>query len=453
MRGRQAVPVALALVVVLAGCGAPLPLAEQETSEPEDREDATDRDASTPPVLGTGSATEQTGRTHTGTAVVDDDVAVADGDLAVDEDRLFARTERLLGADVEPGTVELRDLSGAKGSTDAFTPVHAMLGVGAVQLNRSRPAGITTRDGEVYFDDSGADAWLVERRLVHEFVHVVQFRDGWLDEVGSYETAVTRDFVMAYRSLAEGGAVYAADAYVERYDPGRPLQSALLTADYRAGDPAGNRLVLAPYHFGVRYVRDRVDSPRNLASVYRPVPRTSEQVLHNLTPGSEPPMDLRVDVETGETFDREDTDRMGEMFLRVVLRAELDRERADAAAAGWGTDEWLTFADRGDDRWGLAWVTRWDSPGEATEFVDGLRRFVDGRVVETAAVFRVVELGDDTVVLLAGDHAFVEGATVSGGGESVSVAVDADRAVAGVNGATLRAGLPARRATVGRSAG
>jgi hypothetical protein len=392
------------LLVVVAGCSA-VPLGP---------DDAVDEETSS------RSPTAAPG----GTASVEDEVDVEGGTLPVNASLLFARVEGLAGEDVEPNDVEVRDLSDDRATSVSRTPIHGLLGIGQIALNASRPAGLTSSSGLVVFDPAGADSAFVERRLVHEFVHVVQFRSGMVRPIGSIDDDPSTDRYMAWLAISEGSAVWLTDIYVDRYMPGARNHSAVMSEEYESADPAGNRLQLGPYFFGHRYVRAKLDSARELESLYDDIPRTTEQLIHRLDDEQERPMSLSTDVSVGGSWEQFSEDRAGELFLRVALRAELSRERAAEAAAGWGTDQWLVFEDDGSDRWGLAWVTRWDSPAEAEEFASALSDYVDRRRAATDGSFDVVELGEDTVVLLAGDDAFVDAAEVSGDDGDVSVTVD-----------------------------
>lgn len=410
--------VALATVLVTAGCAGPLGVGTAtETSGPTDTVRATDSETATPTPTRTDTRTQTPTRTDTPTA--DPDVTVEDGSLAVEADAVYGRVRALTGTDVSPPTVVVTDIPA--GSPMGATPVHLMLGLERSAFPADRARGFTRYDGPVRFDPGG-NRTSVERTLAHEFVHVVQFRTGMVERPGAYDARRSSDFRTAWAMVVEGGAVYVTDAYVDRHVPGARAQSTVMTAAYEAPPTPESRLALGKYRFGYRYVAANVDGPGDLAAAYDPFPRTTEQVLHDRTPDEEPPRALTVDHRTGDDWRALGrADRKGELFARVLLRSELDADRAAGAAAGWGNDRWRLF--RAGEEYGLAWTLRYDSAAEADAFAAALRAFVEARRGATDGRFRVERPGKDTVVLFVGPDRFVDAAAASGDGEDVTVTV------------------------------
>ncbi|MFC7194987.1 hypothetical protein ACFQL4_10520 [Halosimplex aquaticum] len=133
----------------------------------------------------------------------------------------------------------------------------------------------------------------VELVLVHEFVHVLQYNDSDYDELSNQT-----DYTLGH-ALGEGAAVYAAQTYGERYgasyDGKTPVELRRCLYE-RVGD--ADREWIGQYYFGARYYQQRVDSPADFSTVYRSPPRTTEQLIHGLEPGAEPPATLSVAVES-----------------------------------------------------------------------------------------------------------------------------------------------------------
>lgn len=434
---RRVAAVAAVLLVVLAGCsggsgGAATPSPEAGTGSETTTIDAPATTSDAPATSPRGGTTT-VGQTRTtappgaGTETATDagegvSVDVQNGDLAVDAEAILRRTTSVVDGDVATATVRVRDLSQAKSGQISRSPLPRAFGIQRFSLDASRPAGLTVSSGLVRFDPGDGDPPFVERRLAHEFVHVVQFR-GWDVRSANGFSGVrpTTDWVQTWRSVVEGGAIYATDAYVRRHMPDAALQSSVMDADYLAGDPPGNRFTLGPYYFGYRYVASRVDSPAELRSVYESFPRTTEQVMHNQTPAAEPPLPLSTTVEAGGEWRALRQDTAGEMYLLAALGSELDRSRAGAAAAGWGNDTWQAF--RSDDRWGLAWTLRWDAPAEADEFATAFATYRERRAPATDFEFRLVRVSPDTVVVFVGGPSFLDSATATGGDGAVTVRV------------------------------
>jgi hypothetical protein len=407
MQVRPTRALALVALVVLAGCAGPL-TAPGPTATPSPSPTATP----TPSPTATPSPTV----TPTPEPRVD-----VDGNLSVEADVLYERVERLMGASVAPGTVTVRDLGDAKEQAVIGDPVGGWLGVPVTSLNESRPAGLTRSNGAVLFDPGTADRAFVERRLVHEFVHVVQLRGDRFDR--SALSGRSRDAVTAWRAVAEGSAVYVTDAYVDEHMPGERSQSAVVRESYEAGDPPGNRVTWAPYLFGARYVAERADGPANLTAVFDNPPTTTEQVIHGYGPDEEPPVAYDADVETGADWTSGPlATRGGELLLRTVLRSELPREQAAEAAAGWGNDRLVQVQGVGEND-GMAWVLHWDTAEGSETLEAALREYAAARETASEADFEVVRADDRTVVLLAGTGEFLSETQVSAEGLSTTVTV------------------------------
>jgi hypothetical protein len=122
-------------------------------------------------------------------------------------------------------------------------------------------------------DDSSA---AVEATLAHEYVHVVQVETDFglteaeLDEL---QASVSPGL---FADVREGAAEYAADVYAERYLDGVDLLAERRAA-YERARPNAWKLSRAGYYYGYCYVAARVDSPRQLPTVYKTAPETQEQ--------------------------------------------------------------------------------------------------------------------------------------------------------------------------------
>ncbi|USZ69171.1 hypothetical protein NGM10_05380 [Halorussus salilacus] len=412
---RQVTTMALALLVVLAGCGgAGGPATDAtETTEPTTHStDATEQTNETSTDVTTETTTERSGR---------ESVEVTGGNLSVDQTEVFWRVQELLDTDVRPRPVEVRNLTERKEYAPGRLPVLRYLGVENVTLDPDEPGGLATPDGKVYVHPGDGSSAEVERVLAHEFVHLIQYRASMLPWMSAIDQPrLTHDRLQTRLTLMEGGAVFVTDAYAEQYlddqDPAERI------ADRYEDGSAGAKYFYARYHFGYRYVDDEIDSPTNLASVYEDGPNTTEQLLHGYAPDEEPPADLSVSVNESGTWSTTENDTMGELFARTTLQSELDAETARGAATGWGNDVLYGFT-KGDEDPGFAWTLRMDSPDEADELESAATTFAEEREAGSDAAFRVERVDDETVVLLFGNPSFVESASASGSNANVTVGV------------------------------
>jgi hypothetical protein len=395
-------PLALALLLVLAGCGG------ATTDEPTTNVTAIDlQDARHPAV-----AVEHT-------------VTVENGTLPVNATLTLARVQALLDSDAEPWPVRVRNLSEWRANLGRVgaSPLNRALGFENVSVDWAEPTGLT-KFGTVYVHPGDGAAGATERVLAHEFVHLVQYRTNmlpWLSDLR--QTRLTTDRLKTRQALVEGGAVYVADAYTRQYLDVE-TNSAYVRALYRT-ESATHRSALAQYRFGAQYVAHRIDDPANLSRVYEDYPRTTEQVLHNYTRAEEPPANLSVDAAGGGNWTYLGNNTLGEMAIRSALGTELPRDRAAAAATGWGTDRLLVSQHAtNESRWGWVLVARWDTPAETDDLLAALDAYATARDADSPSAFRTRTLDEKTVALVFGDPAYVDRTSVTDhdGGVSVNVA-------------------------------
>lgn len=415
-RRRQVTVLVFVLTVVLAGCSGGGGPTTETTAEPTTAPEDAATTAQTETTASSDATAEPT------TEAERETVHVTGGNLSVDSTEVFWRVQRLLGTDVDPQPVEVRNLTERKGYAPGSAPLFRYLGVGNVSLDPDRPGGLTTQTGKVYVHPGEGTPTEVERVVAHEFVHLAQYRANmfpWLSEID--RPRLTNDLLQTRLALIEGGAVYATDAYADEHLGGAD-PAGEMAERYENGSPSA-KYFYARYHLGHEYVESRIDSPEDLPSVYEDRPNTTEQLLHGYAPEEEPPASLAVSVNATGEWSETENDTMGELFTRIVLQTELDADPARNAATGWGDDELYGFTT-GDEDPGFAWTVRMDSASEADEFATAAERFADQRRADSDGEFRVVRVGDETAVLLFGNPSFVDSASASGSSANVTVSVE-----------------------------
>jgi len=413
----------LALLTVTAGCGfiagsggQPTPTAAAGTDEPTptERVAPTETSADTPSVTATGTSEGSDTATPTvsETPEPEQEGVSVDGNLSFDATAVLERVEQLHGVDVDPPNVVVGE---TRPITAFGTPFYQSFRV----TGTLGAAGQANRRGSLFISSEISHSEVV---LAHEFAHHVHSQVGWYPTGLS---SVSDDEQRAAGAVFEGAATYTADRYVVTYDDTLPTNSELHQTDYGRGSPAF-RLFVAPYMVGSDYIEAQVDSPSELEPVLRDPPATTEQLLHpqrnvslgNLTVQSHESRDWAL--EFGHYAS--DADRRGELLVRELLRLELDRERADAAANGWDNDRSLTFTSTADENeTGVAWTIRLENASEADELAAPFETFAERRAANTNSSFAGRRVAPETVVVLAGNESFVDGTTVSGTNESVRV--------------------------------
>lgn len=431
LSAQRLAPLAVALLLVLAGCGAGPSDGTTTAPSETDAPTATDSSASTDtPATGQtdtpAAATPSDDGTPDGGETAGEGIQVRNGTLPFDANRTFTRVQELIGTDVASRPVEIRNLSEWRQGLPriAANPLNDALGFENVSVNWSQPTGATRITGYVYLHPGAGSPAAAERVLAHEFTHTIQYQANmfpWLDRLRTQR--IELDQAKTYRALQEGGAVYVADAYTERYLD-TESNSAFVRSQYEQGG-ATYRSALAPYLFGKQYVAHVIDSPANLTAVYRRYPRTTEQLLHNYTRSEEPEAALSVDASApSESWEPLGNNTLGEMTVRHSLGTELSPDRAATAAAGWGTDHLTVFQSSGaESRNGWVWLHRWDNASEADDAFAALEEYEVARQADGDRDFRTVRISDETTALVFGTEAFVDATSVDGTTANVTVQV------------------------------
>lgn len=447
VRGTMRRALVLSVLLVLAGCSAPLG-GDSASPTTETGDGATPSGTTTDPATTTTAGTPGDGADGSDAEPL---VTVEGADLDANATDLFLRTRDLLNADTEaPRVVVTR-------SPDVPFPDREVRTFRALFLPSldpdapRRPGADTDWPGAapafyyqtthtVYVNPRFVDnpAVEIEEILIEEFAHAVQFRnetfsayyDARVDGI-RFRSTLTTDDRLTTIAVREGvGDVYVTSrVQVESFDfpADRTIARFLATQYARAG--VAYRLAYGPYLFGHEYANRTVDSAVGTFAVYADPPTTGEQVLHDT---DEPPTNLTVDVRGDLTRARSDT--YGELFLRPALSAGLDRDEAARAADGWGDDVLLNLTYDGETgpESGFVWVLDWDDPEEATEFARLFDSYLeergraadDGRYALENREWELRVVDEDTVAVVIGQPSFHAAVTVEDAGNE-TVAVDA----------------------------
>lgn len=341
-------------------------------------------------------------------------ITVVGGPIPVDVNQVWYRVQDLIGTNVTPPR---RVIVVTSNDSDlvALRPDRFYTTMTGVRYHSFTPAEVR---GHVRNPDTVHIRWSpnttsparLEQVLVHEFTHVVQFRQRVM--AGS-------DIPLTVRGgLLQGGAIFVAEAYTNRYLEGvrRPSERTL-----SAYETAGSveRYFLRQNYYGYRYLAARIDTPRQLSAVYRHPPQTTEQFIHNLTPDQEPPVSLSATVNRSVPGEWVPVGNRtaGELFVQLVLATQLTTPTATSAARGWGNDRLITFWN--GTAYSFVWVLRWDDAANASEFRSTLGQYLDRRATPMAdgwrtngTAFRTWTVDDETVVLIVGPDEFVRNASI-----------------------------------------
>jgi hypothetical protein len=217
--------------------------------------------------------------------------------------------------------------------------------------------------------DSGIDT----ETLVHELVHALQHQ-----QFGLSDPSETQDSELGYTSVLEGEAELVTERYFDRCG----VSWECIQTDSEGGEttdvPLGLRLYInQPYTQGQEFVAELRDSGDwdAVDALHERPPNSSEQVIHPERYPDETPVDVTVPDRSSEEWERLDppTDTLGEtsvyaMFLHNGVITVDDATSYDHSfSEGWAGDTLVPYqSDAGES--GYVWETRWDSQEDADQF-------------------------------------------------------------------------------------
>jgi hypothetical protein len=252
-----------------------------------------------------------------------------------------------------------------------------------VQLLSSQVAGLYDPDTKTMdvVSKSGQLGPVEQITYAHEFDHALQDQNFGLSKLG-LDDAGNSDRALARLSLPEGDATLLMTLWAETHlTPGQLIQLA-----GEANDPSQTAILAAmpddlketllfPYEEGLNWVTG-LHSSGGWAAVdaaYAKPPDSTEQILHaDKWASHEAPIAVTIPAslpgKLGSGWTMPLTDTLGELQFRIWLEqvGKVAQTQAQAAAAGWGGDR-IALVQKGST-FGIAIITRWDTPADAVEF-------------------------------------------------------------------------------------
>ncbi|HXV64967.1 MAG TPA: hypothetical protein VEK15_29990 [Vicinamibacteria bacterium] len=169
---------------------------------------------------------------------------------------------------------------------------------------------------------------------------------------------------------------------------GQEVASMFAGPALRDAPPVVQEQLIAPYFEGPKLasiIFQRGGFEELSRMLHRP-PRSMEQVLHpeKYLDDVDEPVEVELPEAMGQTPDFEG--RLGELFIRILLRGSGSGSQADTAAAGWGGDSYAVLRNGGGYR--LVWRTVWDTTSDAREFEAAMREYAVARFGEESTTLR-----------------------------------------------------------------
>lgn len=230
---------------------------------------------------------------------------------------------------------------------------------------------------------------IVGTTITHELVHALQDQHFPLDSLE--RISMSNDRRTAGQAVAEGQAVWEQLVVLTRVaDPSKTIPGGWESVRTMIRDNQTNmpildnaptllrEVLLFPYLSGAEHVR-QFKARRPGAWPFDSLPLSTEQILH-----AEKYFGVRDDptavelpsLKSGKSVYEGD---LGEFETRVLLYEHTRNQATSvAAAAGWDGDRYVLSSLPGGGE-ALTWVTVWDSPVDAGEFIDALETAIPGR--------------------------------------------------------------------------
>lgn len=198
------------------------------------------------------------------------------------------------------------------------------------------------------------------------------------------------DACLARRALIAGDAALLAEQWWRTFGgdrsilPASPVDCATHMAERDEGMADISALLGFPAEAGLAFVRTRYLAGGWAAvdAVHADPPLSSEQILHPERYPKDAPRSPDLDdlsPALGDGWTTTDSGVLGEWRTLLALRAYLEPDEAEKAAAGWGGDTYAILA--GPASGSAAWLllTRWDTVRDAHEFFGSFRTYGEGR--------------------------------------------------------------------------
>ncbi len=233
--------------------------------------------------------------------------------------------------------------------------------------------------------------------LVHEIAHAFQDRNVGLDEfLGQKERSEDFDFLNARKSVVEGEATAIMLEYLLR-PQGKNFQNLkeifpLVEENLLKGSQdVRENIVYNLYGYGATFIQAvlRQYGWSGLNRVYRTPPSTMKQVIHpQRYTGQDEALQVSaaqkvMHVQVPAAWKEVAGARLGEFMLLVSLRQSLGRDSAQRSVSGWQRDQVSVYEDAKGQRLVL-FLSRWDTPEDASEFFQGYKEWLKKRFPDTA---------------------------------------------------------------------
>ncbi|HCS38336.1 MAG TPA: hypothetical protein DIW44_01975 [Anaerolineaceae bacterium] len=242
---------------------------------------------------------------------------------------------------------------------------------------------------EMYVIGDAGFTGLERMTYAHEFTHVLQDQNYDLEnglKLNDDYCEIESEYCAAVTALVEGDAVLSEQYWflIESTDQDKndvsDFQSTYESPVYDSAPAYMKQDFLFPYQQGFAFVQSLYGDNKwkSVDAAYANPPVSTEQILHPEKYPNEKP--VKVDLPDlaavlGVGWTEIDKGVIGEWYTSLVLDSgidsayQLDSFTAADAAAGWGGDAYVYYADANSEAYTFAWLSTWDNNDEAKEFL------------------------------------------------------------------------------------
>lgn len=264
-----------------------------------------------------------------------------------------------------------------------------------------------------YYDNETGEMFVVQgqgfegpERLTysHEFTHVLQDQNYNIQTGLNYNDdacEVDTERCAGIQALLEGDASLSQTIWYQNYATNQEKQqisdfyNSLTSPVYDSAPAFLKEDFVFPYDQGATFVQDIYSQGgwQAVDEVYKNPPVSTEQILHpNLYPSDKPiPVTLPdLTNSLGEGWREASRNQMGEWYTYLILargadaNARLDDTTAQAAAAGWGGDNYVVLHNDATGQTAFVMKSVWDSSNDAAEFASAFENYANARFGVTA---------------------------------------------------------------------
>ncbi len=227
--------------------------------------------------------------------------------------------------------------------------------------------------------------------LAHELTHALQDQYYDLQALGYSDDSDDKydsEYLAGLQALVEGDASLLQLQYMSTLstkDRGRFLleYSQFDLSTYNSAPEAIVAGMNFPYAQGLVFVQSVYHSGgwKAVNAVFARPPQSTEQILHpdRYRSGDAPSLVglPPLTATLGSGWRLADEDIMGELYIQLHLKQQVNSAAASDAAEGWGGDRYAVYYnDQSETVLAMVWRSVWDSPAEEGEFVEQYQEYL-----------------------------------------------------------------------------